>query len=208
MVSACPLATLPSVLMTFTIPSDATARDFVQQVRRLLFWRVRLLIEGTQAQTPQRRARGQCTYLIYAVHNLNDRISAVLDATTHLHEQLAALREHRSALQTALAQVYGARSTEPHPLLVSLGALDSDEEGDQEEDDPVDLDIRIGAFSLTESVDESLQFHGGSPSSLAQKQRTFTPMLHTGSSAVRRGISHLVLKCSCDHVPEPSPPRV
>jgi hypothetical protein len=68
-VSARPLATLPSVLMISTIPSDATARDFVQQVRRWLFWRARLLIEGTQAHTPQRRARGQCTCLAYAVPN-------------------------------------------------------------------------------------------------------------------------------------------
>jgi hypothetical protein len=78
--------------------------------RGMFLW----LIVGPQARTSRRKARGQRACHMPAVIHLNDSPRAVLDATTHLHEQIAAIREHRRALQTALAQVHGARSSEPH----------------------------------------------------------------------------------------------
>jgi hypothetical protein len=200
-VSARPLTSLPSVLMIFTIPRDATARDFVQQVRGLLVGRPRLLMKNMQAQTLRQRARGQCIFLTIAVFVLNHCPSAVLDATTHLHEQLAALRKHRSALQTALAEVHGVRSTELHPLLVSLGAVDSDEEPDRDEDRLVDLDIRVGTFSLAETVNESLQ-----PSSLGFARRASTQILPTVSMGVSIRLSPTAPVLT-DHASEPSPLR-
>jgi hypothetical protein len=200
-VSARSLTALPSVLMTFTPPSDATARGFVQQVRGLLFGCHRLLTKNMQARTLRQRARGQCIFLTIAVFVLNHCTSAVLDATTHLHEQLAALRKHRSALQTALAEVHGARSTELHPLLVSLGALDSDEEPDQNEDDLGDLDIRVGTFSLAETVNESIQ-----PSSLGLARRASTQILPTVSMGVSSRLSPTAPVLT-DHASEPSPLR-
>jgi hypothetical protein len=145
-----------------------------------------------QAGTPRRRARGQYACPTSAILSLNDCVSAVLDATTHLHEQIVALREYRSALKTTLAQLHGARSSEPHPLLVSLGEIDSDEEADLEEDVLADLDVRVGTFSLAETVDESMQLFGDSPSPPPLARCTSTPMLPMGLTAVRWATPHLL----------------
>jgi hypothetical protein len=145
-----------------------------------------------QVGTPRRRARGQCACPSSVIPYLNDCASAVLDATTHLHEQIVALREYRSALKTALAQLHGARSNEPHPLLVSLGEIDSDEEDDLEEDVLADLDVRVGTFSLAETADESMQLFGDSLSPPPLARCTSTPMLPMGLTAVRWATPHLL----------------
>jgi hypothetical protein len=149
---------------------------------RLMFL---FLIDGSQARTSRRKARGQRACHQLTVIHLKDSLRAVLDATTHLHEQIAAIREHRRALQTALAQVHGARSSEPHTLLVSLEALgNSDDESDEEEDKISDIDIRASALSLAETADGSMQFFGTGPSPLALERRAPAPMLPTASTPV------------------------
>jgi hypothetical protein len=144
-----------------------------------------LLIDGPQAKTSRGIACGQRACLTHACIHLNDSPRAILDATTQLHDQIVAIREHRRALKTALAQVHGARSSEPHTLLVSLEALgDSDDESDEEEDNLGDLDIRASALSLAETADGSMQFFGTGPSSLALERRAPAPMLPTASTLV------------------------
>jgi hypothetical protein len=96
-------------------------------------------------------------------------------------------------LQTALAQVHGARSGEPHPLLVALSALEEEEdEADEEEDDVTDLDIGVGALSLAETEDGSMQFFGTRPSPLAR--RATSPMLPTAATMVRLATFHHTIK--------------
>jgi hypothetical protein len=127
--------------------------------------------------------------------DFNDRPSAVIDATAHLHEQITTLGDRRRALQTALAQVHAARSSEPHPLLVSLDALgDSDDEVDGEKDRMPVLDIRMGALSLAEAEDGSIQFFGIKP--YPQTRRALPAlMLPTRTSAsVRWATFHLVFR--------------
>jgi hypothetical protein len=86
-------------------------------------------------------------------------------------------------LQAALAKVHGARSREPHPLLVSLALEDSDDEEDEEEHEVADLDIRVGAISLAENEDGSMQFFGSGPSPLAR--RAPASMVSTAATLVR-----------------------
>jgi hypothetical protein len=110
-----------------------------------------------------------------------------------LHEQIAAIRERRSQLQTALAQVHGARSGEPHPLLVSLDALGgSDGEDNDEEEDIVELDVRAEALSLEQTEDGSMQYFGPGPSPLAR--RAPAPTLTATSIIVRQAVFYIVFK--------------
>jgi hypothetical protein len=44
--------------------------------------------------------------------------SVVLDATGHLHEQVAAVRERIRTLHSALVNAHAAHSSQPHPLLI------------------------------------------------------------------------------------------
>jgi hypothetical protein len=126
--------------------------------------------------------------------DLNDCPSAVLDATAHLHEQITIIRDRRRALQTALAQAHATRSSEPHPLLVSLDALgDSDDEVDEEQDRMPELDIRVGALSLVEAEDGSIQFFGIRPFPLTRRALPAL-MLPTTSASVRWATSHLVFR--------------
>jgi hypothetical protein len=92
--------------------------------------------------------------------------------------------------------VHGARSSEPHPLLVSVRTLgeSDEEESDQEEDGLANLELRIGALSLAETDDGSLQFFGTRPSPLARRALP-APTLPTASNVVRRATFYLVLKC-------------
>jgi hypothetical protein len=110
---------------------------------------------------------------------------STFDANAHLHKQILAIRERKRLLQAILAKMHGARSSEPHPLLVSLNTVsDSDDEFDEEEDTLDDLITRTDVLSLAEAEDGSMQFFGTRPLPLAR--RASAPMPPTVATMVRR----------------------
>jgi hypothetical protein len=99
-------------------------------------------------------------------------LSVVLDATVHLHEHIATIRERIRELQGALAEVQRGHSTEPHPLLAATAESSSDEEEEGLE----------SVSALTRTIDDlaladdgSVVFFGTAPTPLAAPAPIATP---------------------------------
>jgi hypothetical protein len=87
----------------------------------------------------------------------------VLDATGHLHEHIAVIRDRVRTLQGALADAHGERSNEPHPLLVAPA-----ESSEDEVEEAPEFTALTGAIADLELTDDgSTVFFGTAPSPLA-----------------------------------------
>jgi hypothetical protein len=141
-------------------------------------------------QTRLRTARGAYCRHLYPALDVETHVCplrVVIDATGHLHQHIAAIRDRIRALQGALAEVHGEHSNDPHPLLATTA--ESSSEDDDVDEDP-ELAALTGAITDLEVADDgSTVFFGTAPSPLATPANTAT----LSAAVTRTAVSLLVL---------------